>query len=72
MKFVKRKTKKNMKPKKFHNHNHKNEEIIYQLLEYQKLQKDGFDSQPILSIREYQRKKAKQNTVKQNYKFRSK
>ncbi|MDP2207448.1 MAG: hypothetical protein Q8K98_01570 [Bacteroidota bacterium] len=72
MRFVRRKTKQNTKHKKVQHHNQKDVEINYQLLEYKKLQKEGFDSQPTLSIREYQKKKAKQNIARYNSKFRSK
>lgn len=72
MRFIRRKTKPNTKHKKDQHHNQKDVEINYQLLEYKKLQKEGFDSQPTLSIREYQKKKAKKNIARYNGKFRSK
>lgn len=72
MRFIRRKTKQNTKHKNVHHKSQKDPEINFQLIEYKKLQKDGFDSQPVLSIREYQKKKAKQKFAKPKNKYNHK
>lgn len=72
MRFIRRKTKENTKHKKVQHKNQHNSEINFQLIEYQKLQKEGFDSQPVLSIREYQKKKAKQKFARPKNKYNHK
>lgn len=64
--FIKRTTKgSNNKKQKYKKKSNKQLELQFQLKEFLKLQKGAFSEQPILSIREYEKKKRVQKKLNQ-------